>query len=696
MKGLIKWGLILGGLFLVLVVGAVIIIPQFVDVQKYKPKIEELVTQQTGRSFSMGDDIQLSVFPWVGVSLADLNLGNPKGFGAREMVSIKRFEVRLKVMPLLSRRIEVDTFVVDTPRFFLEKTKEGKANWENLGPAKQVEGKKADQTKQDSEKQEKPVGASEGKLPIESLVVGNFSILNGFVSYVDNTIGLKKEVSDFNLILDDISLDKPIGVKLSATLDGKPLSLEGKAGPVGKEPGKEDIALDFTLKALEILNVQFKGNILKPMAAGKIAMDLDVAPFSPRKLFSQLGQDFPVITQDPRALDNVAMKAKIIASAQAVSISEGIVVLDDSKLSFLADAKAFDKPDLKFDLTLDIIDLDRYLPPSDATEEQKSEKIGSDKKSDQKKTDYEPLRKMVLDGKIKVGSLKAANISIQDFVAHVTAKNGVFDLDPLALKLYQGSVASKARLDVRKKNPKTSVTLDAKGIQAGPLLKDAIQKEMIEGTLDAAITLGMTGESPDMVKKTLNGKGELKFIDGAIVGIDIANTVRNAGSGLGLGEKTTEKPRTDFAELKIPFTADKGVVNIKDGGLVSPLLRIIANGKANLVKEDLDFRVEPKLVATLKGQGDTKDRSGLMVPLLITGPFTSPKIRVDLKSMIGGKLPDTETIKEMINTKDLTNLKDLSKIKDLTNTKDPSNTGGESIEDKAKGALKSLMPSLTN
>ena len=157
------------------------------------------------------------------------------------------------------------------------------------------------------------------------------------------------------------------------------------------------------------------------------------------------------------------------------------------------------------------------------------------------------------------------------------------------------------------------LSLDAKGIQAGPLLKDALEKEIIEGTLAANMTLGVTGESPDMVKKSLAGKGELTFVDGAIVGIDIANTVRNAGAGLGMGRTAVEKPRTDFAELKITFSADQGIVNIPGANLISPLIRLSAMGNANLVKEALDFRVEPKVVATLKGQGDTQDRSGLML-----------------------------------------------------------------------------------
>jgi len=685
MKGFMKWVLMGGGVCLVLIVGAVVLIPRFVDVQQYKPMIEELVTEQTGRSFSMGDDIQLSVFPWVGVNLSDLRLGSPKGFENQDMIAVKRFEARLRVMPLLFRRIEVSTFVVDTPRFFLEKAKNGKANWENIGPGA-TSGEKKTPEKKASGKQDDAVGTSDGKLPIESFFVGKFSIVNGLVTYVDKKTGVKKEISDFNLDLIDISLDKPIGVKLSAKLDGKPISLEGLAGPVGKEPGKEDLNLDMTLKALEELSIHLKGKIVNSTGAPQIAMDLNVDPFSPRKLVAALGQPFPVKTADPKALDRVSLKVRIEGNAKAISLSKGVLGLDDSNFTFLAGAKAFDKPDIRFDMVLDSIDLDRYLPPKqEGVSQQGTEQKSAAKKTDQqkrtgqqKKTDYGPLRKLVLDGKIKVGSLKAANVKIQDFLAHITAKKGVIDLDPLSLNLYQGSVASKVRLDVSRSNPKTQITLDSKGIQAGPLLKDALEKEIIEGILAANMTLSMTGESPDMIKKSLSGKGELKFVDGAIVGIDIANTARNAAAGLGMGEKTAAKPRTDFAELKISFVADQGIVNIPGANIISPLIRLSAMGDANLVTEALDFRVEPKVVATLKGQGDTQHRSGLMVPLLITGSFDSPKIRPDLKAMVGGKIPDSEGIKQMLNIKGA------------------EGSGGESIEDKAKGMLKGFMPNLKN
>jgi len=676
MKSIFKWVFIIGGVFLVFIIAAVLIIPQFVDVKKYKPTIEQKVSEATGRSFTLGDDMDLSVFPWIGVKLTDLHLGNPAGYKEKDMVAVKRFEVRLKVMPLLSKRIEVKTFVLDSPKIYLEKLKDGSANWQGLG---KQQGKKADKEK----KKETP--SSDQGLPIEALLVDNFSITNGQLIYIDRKADVKKEVSDLNLKLDTISLDNPIGISFSAKMDGKPVSLEGKAGPIGKESGKRIIALDFVLKALEELEVKLKGNLIDPLVSQTIDLDLNVTSFSPRKLMAALDQSFPVQTKDPKALDAVSLKIKIKGNKDSVSLSNGQLILDDSKLIFSGSAKEFLKPNLAFDLQLDEIDLDRYLPKSPAKEgaspsPEKTKSTDSAKeKTAKNKTDYGPLRKLVLDGKIKAGKVKVHGAIVENVDIHILAKNGIITIDPLGLNLYQGSVASKVKLNVRKQHPRTSVTLDASGIQAGPLMKDALQKELIEGTLKTNLTLSMKGETPDRIKKSLTGQGEILFADGAIVGIDLANAVRNVKANFGMGEQVKEKPRTDFAELKIPFTAKKGLVKTSGSSLMSPLIRVLVTGKTDLVKEMLDLRVEPKFVATLKGQGDAKQRSGLMVPVLITGSFSDPKIRPDLKGMIGGGItPDAEGLKNILGTKEGQKKNVESATKDL------------------EKQIKSLLPGLTN
>jgi AsmA protein len=141
--------------------------------------------------------------------------------------------------------------------------------------------------------------------------------------------------------------------------------------------------------------------------------------------------------------------------------------------------------------------------------------------------------------------------------------------------------------------------------------------------------------------------------------------IRNVKSGLGLAEKTAEKPRTDFAELLVPFAIVNGVVDTSGTTLKSPLLRLSAVGKADLAQELLDFRIKPKVVGTIKGQGDTEERSGLMVPLVVSGAFSSPKIRPDLQGIIGNGVPGKEDLKELIPGDGTTDEKIKSIKKDL-------------------------------
>ncbi len=676
MKSIFKWFLIIGSVFLVLIIAAAFIIPQFVDVQKYKPAIEQKVAEATGRPFTLGNDIDLSVFPWVGVKLTDLHLGNPDGYKEKDMVSVKNFEVRLKVMPLLSKRIEIKTFVLEGPVIYLEKLKNGNANWLGMGV-------KQDKKAAGEKKTEKP--SSEKGLPIAGLLVDNFSITNGQIIYVDQTSNLKKQISDLNLNLDNITLDKPVGILFAAMIDKKPVSLKGTAGPIGKEPGKGAIDIDFVLKALDQLEIKLKGKLIDPLAGQNFDLELAISSFSPRKLMAALNQSFPVQTKDPNVLDKLSLKTRLKGNPASVSLSQGEIQLDDSKLIFSASAKEFLKPNLKFDLQLDEIDLDRYLPEPLAKKEMSgaggttSSKKSEPVESAKKKTDYGPLRKLVMDGKVKVGKLKAHNARVENMDVHILADNGIITIDPLNLNLYQGSVASKCVLDVQKNDPMTQVTIDARGIQAGPLMKDALQKELIQGTLKTRAELSMTGETPDMMKQTLTGQGELLFNDGAIIGIDLAGMVRNIVAKLGAGEQPKEKPRTDFAELKMPFTAKNGLINTSGTSLMSPLVRVMAKGDVNLVKELLDLRVEPKFVATLKGQGDEKQRSGLMVPVLITGSFASPTIRPDLAGMIGGQgLPNTEALKQQI-----------------LGSKENPKEKIESVKEDVKKQIKNLLPGFT-
>ena len=110
-------------------------------------------------------------------------------------------------------------------------------------------------------------------------------------------------------------------------------------------------------------------------------------------------------------------------------------------------------------------------------------------------------------------------------------------------------------------------------------------------------------------------------------------------------------------------------MNSPQTSLKSPLIRVLAAGNANLVTEALDFRVEPKVVGTIKGQGDASDRSGLMVPVIVSGTFSDPKFAPDLagvaKKQLQGVLEGTEKPEELMDK--------------------------EKLEEKGKGLLKGIL-----
>jgi AsmA protein len=620
MKSALKWTLVVAVALAVVIVGALLVIPHFIDANRYKPLVEKYVLDATGRPLSVGGDVRMSLFPWAGVSFSDLRLGNPPAFGEKDFLTVKSFEVHVKLWPLFSRQVEADRLVVNEPRLQLVTNTDGQVNWEFGAGAAQPRPPAAAET-----------GSGTG-LPIASLMVGELSIQNGQVLLIDHGKGSRQEISGLDLTLRDVSFDRPVRMTLSAMLNRKPLSAEGRFGPLGKNPGQGSVPLEVSADAFGQLKLKAKGTLENLLTAPAARIVVEAGEFSPRRLFAEIGQPLPA-TADAAVLERLSFTAGITADARTAAISDGVLALDDSKLNFSATATQFAKPNLAFDLQLDQIDIDRYLPPKPA-----AGTAGPSAGAPAPKTDYTPLRRLELNGKARIGRLAVSRARAEEVSLKITAKDGILALDPFAMKLYQGAAAGRTTVNLKGESPVTEVELNLDRVQVNPLLKDLANKDFLEGAAQARIALSTHGADPGQIKQALNGKGSLTLNDGAIVGVDLANMVRNVKAALGGEAKTGAKPRTDFAELAVPFTIDKGVFHTPDTSLKSPLLRLQAAGRADLVRETLDFRLDPKVVGTIKGQGDAKERTGLGVPVVVSGTFANPSFRPDVESLAREKL----------------------------------------------------------
>jgi AsmA protein len=132
----------------------------------------------------------------------------------------------------------------------------------------------------------------------------------------------------------------------------------------------------------------------------------------------------------------------------------------------------------------------------------------------------------------------------------------------------------------------------------------------------------------------LNGTANFEFTDGAIRGINVANMVGNLGSATLSGWQSGEAEKTDFASLGASFKVAQGKAQTNDLHLTGPLVRMAGTGTVDMPAQTLNFRVDPRVAASLEGQGGDKHLQDLGVPVAINGPWAQPSIYPDIAGIL--------------------------------------------------------------
>lgn len=289
-----------------------------------------------------------------------------------------------------------------------------------------------------------------------------------------------------------------------------------------------------------------------------------------------------------------------------------------------------------FDIGIDRIDLDRYQRKTNAPAKP------TDKSGAEQPIDLAALQKLHAAGSMRVGALKAAGIKASNVRMDLRASGGKLDIQPLAANLYGGSATGA--LSITATNPaRFALRQTLTGIDAGPLLKDAIDKDTLEGKGNVQVDVTSAGATFSQIKKGLNGSARLELRDGAIRGVNIAQMLREAKARLGQ-LRGTEAPqtgtgstaeKTDFSELSGSFRIVNGIARNDDLTIKSPLLRVAGSGDINLPEDRLDYLVRATVVSTLQGQGgpELQALKGLTIPVRLSGPFAAIGWRVDVAGM---------------------------------------------------------------
>jgi AsmA protein len=310
----------------------------------------------------------------------------------------------------------------------------------------------------------------------------------------------------------------------------------------------------------------------------------------------------------------------------------------------------FQDPAIRFDIDVDQFDADLYLPKEAAS-------VANKPAPAEQPLDLAALKKLNLEGGLRIGALKIANVKLSQVRLDVKAHNGLLTISPLSTNLYQGSMNGSLKVNAQT-TPHIAINQNLSGINIAPLLKDAANFDTLEGKGNVALNLAAQGNTISALKKALNGSMSLNLTDGAIKGINIAKTLRDAQGILSMKGATAQTQsvnkaeKTDFSELKASFKVNNGVAHNDDLLIKSPLLRLSGNGDINIGNDTINYLANATLAKTLKGQGGKDIVGGITVPVRLSGPFNNLKYTLDFGAMASNVVKQKiEAKKEEIKTK---------------------------------------------
>ncbi|MDT0635793.1 AsmA family protein [Spectribacter hydrogenooxidans] len=668
MKRVIKIVLIVIGVLVALIVAAAIALPLLIDPNDYRDQIGAAVEEKTGREFTMSGDISLSVFPWLGVEIGESRLANAEGFGDEPFAEIGTAEVSVRLLPLLSKRIEVGTVGLNGLRLRLARNADGTTNWDDL-----VEAFASEETEEEPAPEPEP--EEEGGFAIDSLEVGAVEVSDAAVTFRDGdktyqladvslatgTVVLGESFPvdlGFRFISDELGIDSRTSLSADVLPDVEnqfyrlsglavDVEAEGNAVPGGKQTlsltgnGEADLStgrLKVTDLALEGAGLNVAANVDGSNIMGKPAFtgQLTVQSFNPRTVMKNLGMA-PPATSDDSVLTSAGLDTRFEADLNSARLDQLLIEIDDSSLKGDASVADFANPDIGFQLALDRMNVDRYLPPGAEGDTEQAAEPEEPAEAVSTRIELDPLKNLRLDGKVTAGDLTVSNLKIQDAELAVTARDGVLDIQPLGANLYNGTLRMQSTVNAASEQPSYAIKGKLNGLQLGPLVKDLIGNEKIAALANLDIDLTTTGNTVEQIKRSLDGSVSFEFRDGQFAGFDLSRILTMARNKIlgGDSSATSADGTTAFSRFAASFSVTDGLLKGGDLNLNTPVAKLGGDGSFNLVTNDLDYTVNANVSEDVDNKV-LKEIAGFDIPIKLTGNLFSPSYSIDVKNALKG------------------------------------------------------------
>jgi AsmA protein len=531
----------IAGLVLMAMLGVVAALV-IVDGAFVKARLERMMKEKN-RTLVIEGVPSLRLFPVAGIALGKSSLSEPGG--GKPFGSLDSAEVALRVMPLLSGEVAVETLKLAGLRATVVRRKDGTLNISDLiGPP---------------EKDDKP-----RQRP--ALRVAEVDISGVHLAYRDEASGQELGIAELAAKTGRLDGQTPGDVALSLRVTGKRPEVDLRAQASG--------ALSFNLRSDEFAFDKFAAAL-----KGRVDQETIAAEFAAPKLAVAAGRATGAaikgtlqVKGPQRAIDlayTLSMSGPPLAADLTAKL-DGANLKAKIALEDLAPLKA------KFEFDAERLNLDRLFPPE-----------RRDARQDQP-LDLSVLKGKTVTGKASVGTLIFRRAKLENVKAEIKLAGGKLEISPHSASLYGGTLAGALSVDAD--GNKIAMQEKVQNVAVGGLLRDVTQKDFVEGRGNLALDLQSQGPNVLALRKALAGSARVDMKEGAIKGVNLAEAVRRGGGA----------QKTEFTDLSATLKINKGVARNDDLRASSPLLKLSGAGNLDIGNNGIDYLARATL---LRGVG---------------------------------------------------------------------------------------------
>ncbi len=658
------------GLVFTTIIGAVIYVTAVFDPNDYRDEINTAAQEATGRELNIVGDIDLNLFPWVGVAVNQVTLANAKGFGPAPMLEVGQLQARVELMPLLTERA-VRIGEVRLQDVVVRAAVRGETNnWDDIA-AHQAE----QQAEEESAPDAPPPAEDDTNIVVEvgndqhkpfDVAIAGVTLKNIRVEYdadgelttlqLDTLQTGPIRLGEPSTVLIELAASLPEGLaanlELNATWQVDPegpiaeisglqmvTTVTGPSVPGGKQTISANGSMRYDGKAgtASIPGIELKtGDLAATLKADIKVADAgasgDISLSTNQFIAQDVAKTLGMPLGNGEGYQPTSLELALALSPNSIRTKKLNGKLDGAPLNGTFSVENFSNPRIRANLDLGAFTLEHWTPPA-SNEEASKEDSAETADPMTSELPLELVKDLDLDITAVIGSFKGSGITANDVTWTAFSRPGQPFRQELAMKAYGGEIRAKNNIDARGTKPKTGLILDLQAVGLGPLLKGTMGESYVTGLTQMSLNVNTVGTTIKSMLAAAVGAAQYTLKDGSVEGFSLLDLINTGVAKLdGSTATPSGETSTGFQELAGKLVFSGGRANAQELNAGNDLLALTGKGGIDLenLKWDLDLSPRLKDHPTIRGQRQLKNLIGIDIPLRVTGPLMAPKLKLDV------------------------------------------------------------------